>query len=127
MSANWFQDLASGRLSWESAFTHLHALADILPVEGGAAEDTFALVLKQLKSLGCPLWKDMVFDPACDDTLVVLFNVTDGGSDQKKVRKIITVLTAVMSHVLYCDLSCLEHQRHLVVKGGLDLIDKDTL
>ncbi|CAK0864335.1 unnamed protein product, partial [Prorocentrum cordatum] len=123
---HWCHSLSSGRTQWSDAFSHLHALADVLPVEGGTPEDTLGLIVKHLKGLGCPLWGpelDLGAHNATD--LIALCNVTDAGSDQRGARKMLSAICGPLANVVYLDANCLEHQYHLVCKGGLDLIDEE--
>lgn len=48
---------------------------------------------------------------------------TDCGPDEVRVRKILCVEMAKLANVTFWDTNCQDHQAHLIVKGGLLLID----
>ncbi|CAK0836755.1 unnamed protein product [Prorocentrum cordatum] len=116
------------------------AYADLHKVTSTTAEATMGLIWKQLVSLGCPVWKkySSVSDgPAAaaanvlhgtlqgEHRLVrILLYTSDGGPDQMKFKRMLIAETALQGHVLVIGYPCLMHRLQLIIKTGLELIDR---
>ena len=89
------------------------------------------MVAKQLENLGCPSWTTDIneeLDPSSlattsPLTLRIFAYVSDQGSDQARLRKVMAVDTSRQPLTLYIDMDCAMHNCHLIEKGSNYLID----
>ena len=80
--------IPSGSNELFSHVAEMSGIADLQTVVYGHAEATYALVCKQLRSVGCPLWTD----PPCsgdNKAIRVSLDCSDRGPDQCKLKKLI--------------------------------------
>ena len=100
-------------------------LADIMIVRDSSAPGTHGMILKQLKSLGCPSWirEQHAADAATYPEIVVFAYCADGGSDQAKVKQIMRVQAADDPRMLVIAVDCCFHAAQLVVKSSLHIVD----
>lgn len=92
------------------------------------------MLRKQLEIIGVPLWP--AWSPQCAVPLVapplpgqapllrIFCEVSDGGSDQMKCRRIIKCEIAAEPTTLFLDINCMMHNMQLDYKVGLLLIDE---
>ena len=86
----------------------LRAAADLLPVEDGSAKGAEALLWKQLRGLGIPLWSD-IHNSDCNHarSLWLYISTSDCGPDQALCRKTIAARIRPMRRVAFMSMICL--------------------
>jgi hypothetical protein len=115
--------------------------ADLQCVHDKSARGTFALLDKQLKSVGCPrpplptvgvdqdqhqdeFERDDDSQPIEDFRCLRSFLYTsDGGADQVRYKKVAAHCIAGFPLMLFVAVSCAMHNCQLVVKSGINTID----
>ena len=97
-------------------------LADSQEVLGGKTEDSVALLLKHLSSLGCPSWQRGPSDRTGKDHVNLFMYCSDDGSDQAGIGK--TVPYQIDDDLtIWMRTLCYDHQGHLIEKDGLKVLD----
>ena len=105
-------------------------LADVQRVSDGSGVGTVALALKQMQSLGCPCWYDMMMstnrsEDTSTDTWFVFAQTSDRGPNEVWARSVHSELYhEIGPKVLYLELDCAEHCVHLCVMSGLVAFDR---
>ena len=107
-------------------------LADVLHMESGSGEATYALYEKHLESTGCPGWVRTAEQKRCAFTagmvllqfvISIMFG-TDSGSDEAKTRADVEIATADDTDTFALGAACLLHQLHLLIKKSLTMSDQ---
>ena len=104
---------------------------DLQVVHGATARDTYALLHKQLTSVGCPhpLFVEEGADAGAPTptpsggVLRSFIYCSDGGSDQSKYKKLLSLAGRNHPNVFTVTTSCVLHAQQLVVKDSLGYID----
>lgn len=114
--------------------------ADALRVSDSTTIGTYNLLVKMLDGLGCPTWVDApettydeesaVLEPSHDlaaadgqNSVRVFLYSSDGGPDEVRFKKTLTVLTMDHGHILFIPGTCFMHASQLWVRSGLFLVD----
>lgn len=119
---------SSGRVLHSDVFEATNRLVrytDLQRVTDATGPGAFALIKKQVESLGCPAWTSL---PACDVKAekVVLHcycYTSDHGPDQVAVRNAGRVQCADQPNVLWVEDDCKPHQLQIIYKNGLMKLD----
>ena len=97
-------------------------IADIQLVGDSSAAGTHGLLKKQFASLGCKSWDR---SPRSGVGPIDIYGYTsDRGSDQAAVRKIMHAQTQDDPSCLFADWDCAMHATQLVVKSGMDVLNR---
>lgn len=114
----------------ESRFVSRSGFCDLQPVIGCAAKDTYALLHKQLKSVGCPPPQkeasggDVVgIAEEVSPCLRSYLYCSDGGSDQSKYKKMVAFILRESKYQFFVSISCTLHAQQLVVKDTFVYLD----
>ena len=126
----WTSTLASVPQSLKQGHS-IKRLADVQRVSDGSGLGAVALALKQMQSLGCPCWYDMMMrmntnrsEDTNTDTWFVFAQTSDRGPNEVWARSVHSQLYhEIGPKVLYLDLDCAEHCVHLCVMSGLVAFD----
>ena len=97
------------------------AVCDTRPVVYGTGTELYNIILKELRSVGCPDWFSEAFDP--NRSITTFAMVMDQGPDNQAVVKIIRSLLASRIHVSLVVVWCFMHQYHIAVKNMLLVLD----
>ena len=92
---------------------------DMVVVHGGRAEDSMAILLKHLESIGAPTWRTQPASPKHCETFLY---VSDRGSDQAKMRTILPHDVRSITVFLF-SVDCFDHALQCNEQGALKLID----
>ena len=90
--------------AWADGYAEMTRWADAQPVEDATGGGTLALVQKQLRSVGAPLWSAFdVWAKAHPDSnaLRVMNCCSDGGPDQKRCRRELRCICYPLPRVLF--------------------------
>ncbi len=107
------------------------SFADIQRVVHSSAGGTLALILKQLASLGCPLWREhgdmkpgaTVLEHG-NRILRLVFYTSDGGPDQCKFKQVLVTDAMLNPLVITICSPCFMHCVQLVIRSGLVCADR---
>jgi hypothetical protein len=101
------------------------AFCDLQMVVNPKAAGTHALLVKQLQGLGCPTWKNFrIGGPGCTQPLRMFFYTSDEGPDQEMFKNIAGTEIVDFSSVLFVGCRCWMHVIQLILRGGLELVDR---
>lgn len=113
---------------WDGNFCAISRYSDVQVVSSGNAATTLAIIEKQMRSLHCPTWDDMLtflragtFDDA-DHCTTYLYE-SDAGRDEVAVRNYIEQKLSQAPNIFFVHGNCLLHQCAIVDLGEFALID----
>ena len=92
----------------------------VCPHDNSSGEASYALISKQILSLGAPLWSLPVASSGSRDVFAIWVITTDDGSDENKSRRLITEVCNDHHTTLVFEGECLKHQYQLGVQTGID-------
>ena len=98
--------------------------ADILRVGNASGADLFAMLDKQLASLGVPSVGGCVHGDPIPQFIRIFTYTSDAGPDQMHYRRAVRALLSDRLLVFWVDVSCLLHVFQLIVKQGLLIVDR---
>ena len=93
---------------------------DVVPVCNSITAGTMSVLLKHLKSIGMPSWREA---PNRLSSVRVLLYTGDRGPHQVCSRKRMKAECLRQMNVLFIDADCTEHCLHLIVKDALKIVD----
>jgi len=113
---------------------------DLQPVFGSTAQDTYALLHKQLVSIGCPVPKfaepepnegdrckeRFALSPSNPNVLRTYIYCSDGGPDQAKYKRLLGAVVYHDPNVFLLNIGCILHAQQLVVKDAFAYLDNWT-
>jgi hypothetical protein len=102
-----------------------HSLqADLQIIESSDAEALLAVIVKQIRSIGAPVWSDLA---DCKIPCAYTF-CTDAGGDISRTKKLIHSMVAQLpNHVFFMHIDCLMHQYSLATLDLLKIVDQGIL
>ena len=114
-----------------AACCDIEGVGDLLQVEGGGGNATYALYAKQIQSMGCPFWKRNLATQVAGARLQALSIIvsitvmfgTDSGGDEDKTKKMVAAACEDDASTFTLGGACLLHQYHLMVQRSLKFSD----
>ena len=98
---------------------------DLLTVAKGDGKETYAFVLRQIASVGCPTWEDKrKSSEASPDEFTIYTIVVDAGGDNQSLLKRVGMDLTGATSVCYIAVFCFLHQIHLISKAVLKILDE---
>eukprot|EP00959_Pyramimonas_sp_CCMP1952_P128681 2691206-Pyramimonas_sp.AAC.1 len=92
-------------------------MADLQVVHDSSGAGCFALICKQLQSLGMPLWSGHAPTPG-RPRCIIYCSCTDAGGDVSKARRVIASQVQHVPELVWLDCDCMHHQSHLIEGGA---------
>jgi hypothetical protein len=107
------------------------SFADIQCVPSTSTCGTLGIILKQLISVGCPMWrrhngveKSDTSLPHGNHIIRLFFYTSDGGPDQAGFKKVLLTETMADARVIVIVVPCFMHVLQLIIRSGLVCVDR---
>lgn len=107
---------------WAEAMDELTQVTDLQAVVDASGAGTLAMVHKQLKSIGCPTWDDLIArherSEVMDNDIHIWISIADCGPDQVLAQKILNARLLAVPSCIVLGSKCYQHQAQLIVSAS---------
>ena len=102
-------------------------VCDAQVVQHGSGIEALAMVQNEMRGAGIPTWDDWIRqhgDGRLGSRDIAYVLNTDAGPDEIYYRKLVGLKCEEHDWLTVWPISCFKHQAHIIVEGGLKIIDK---